>query len=110
VTAKKSERKPAKLNGSSSKQPTAKTPALVASESITNRSGPVFRRWRESKPNPLTREDLAMRMGCCMSTIRNWEDGKGTREPRVSQLIKLERIKPGLIVKLFRPVLHSLAS
>jgi ribosome-binding protein aMBF1 (putative translation factor) len=107
VTAKKTKRKPVKANGSS---PRKHSKSNGVSEPVANRTGRIIRRHRESKPNPLTREDLAMRMGCCMSTIRNWEDEKGTREPRISQIRKLEEIKPGLIVKLFHQELRSAVS
>jgi DNA-binding transcriptional regulator YiaG len=104
VTAKKPKGKFAKSNGSA---PTKEETKAFNVEKL-NGTGRIMRRWRESKPNPMTREELAKRMGCCMSTIRNWEEEKGSREPRTSQLLRLEDIKPGLLAKLFRSVWRAL--
>jgi DNA-binding transcriptional regulator YiaG len=106
VTVKKPKGKSAKPNGSSPTPTKEETKAFNVEK--LNGTGRIMRRWRESKPNPMTREELAKRMGCCMSTIRNWEEEKGSREPRTSQLLRLEDIKPGLLPKLFRSVWRAL--
>jgi transcriptional regulator with XRE-family HTH domain len=62
----------------------------------TTRVGRTVRDWRERAR--LTREELAMKTGRCLSTIRNWEKD---REPRVSDLVMLEEIHPGLVRALF---------
>lgn len=46
----------------------------------------------------MTRDAVALRTGRCVSTIRNWEAG---RDPRVFDLIDLEKAKPGLVELVF---------
>jgi len=59
-------------------------------------TGRAVREWREHAS--LTREELAMKTGRCLSTIRNWEKD---REPRASDIGMLESVAPGLVRRLF---------
>ncbi|MDD1677678.1 MAG: helix-turn-helix transcriptional regulator [Methanomicrobiales archaeon] len=53
--------------------------------------------WREGEPS-LSREDLASKMDRSMATVQRWErDG----DPRLSEVDKMNRIKPGLVDKIF---------
>ena len=54
--------------------------------------GEALQAWREA--NKLSREELAVALGCSCVTIRNYERGK--REPTASVLLQLERAHPGL--------------
>ncbi len=54
----------------------------------------------------MTREELAEKTDRCMSTIRNWEKD---REPRVSDIREMERVKPGLVKRLFPEVFRAVA-
>jgi len=59
----------------------------------------VIRQWREDGGAPLTREEVAATIGVSISTVVRWENEK-TSDPRLSEILKLERIKPGLAAKL----------
>lgn len=64
--------------------------------------GEIIRQWREGGNEPMTRDAVALRTGRCVSTIRNWEAG---RDPRVFDLIDLEKAKPGLVELVFNAAL-----
>lgn len=49
--------------------------------------------WRAA--NALTREQVAVHLGCSWATIRGYELGK--REPLISIVLLLEKWHPGLI-------------
>jgi hypothetical protein len=59
--------------------------------------GDIIKRWRKSDPESLTRDELASKMGCCVSTIRNLELG---RDLKVLMLFEFERVKPGLLPQI----------
>ena len=71
--------------------------------------GQVIRTWREGggTGKRLTRKVLAKRIGRCDTTIRNWERGHPGQEPRMRDLVKMERAKPGLICMLFPGATHE---
>lgn len=60
--------------------------------------GEAIRQWRENGDKPLTREELAEKIGRCISTVRNWERGT---EPRFTDIKLMESAKPGLVKLLF---------
>jgi hypothetical protein len=66
--------------------------------------GEIIRQWREGGDDPMTRDAVALRTGRCVSTIRNWEAG---RDPRVFDLIDLEKAKPGLVELVFNAALQK---
>jgi hypothetical protein len=64
-----------------------------------------LRRWRERSIPVMTREALSAELGHylarprALSTIRKWETGES--EPRVSDILAMEFVKPGLVEMLF---------
>jgi ribosome-binding protein aMBF1 (putative translation factor) len=76
-------------------QPTVRQPKYP-------RSGKIIREWREHGEVPFSREEVAAKIGRCISTILRWETGQA--EPRISHIRQMERIKPGLVDALFAPL------
>jgi hypothetical protein len=70
--------------------------------------GQVIRTWREGggTGKRLTRKVLAKKIGRCDTTIRNWERGHPGQEPRMRDLVQMEKAKPGLICMLFPTARH----
>jgi hypothetical protein len=66
--------------------------------------GEIIRQWREGGDDPMTRDTVASRTGRCVSTIRNWEAG---RDPRIFDLIDLEKAKPGLVELVFEAAISK---
>jgi len=64
--------------------------------------GEIIRQWREGGDVPMTRDAVALKTRRCVSTIRNWETG---RDPRVSDLVDLEKAKPGLVALVLEAAL-----
>jgi len=71
---------------------------------LADQIGPILRDWRESEPRPLTRDQVAEASRRCAATIRNWENG---RQPRIVDIFDLERVKPGLVRRIFGLFLRS---
>lgn len=63
--------------------------------------GRAIREWRESEVGGKTvsMEELAVKIERSLSTIQRWE--RGVLQPKVSDLQKMDKVKPGLLERLF---------
>lgn len=63
--------------------------------------GRAIKEWRESgdEKHVLTMEQLAGKIRRSMSTVQRWE--RGAIEPKVSDLQRMDSVKPGLLELLF---------
>lgn len=58
------------------------------------RPSTAIRTWRQLPPSALTQQALARALRQSTSTIMRWEAGR--TEPRISEVLKMEAMRPGL--------------
>jgi len=80
---------------------------MTAEADVKNRAtklrriGRAIREWRESGDDRshLSMEQLASKIRRSMSTVQRWD--RGALEPKVSDLQRMDSVKPGLLERLF---------
>lgn len=70
----------------------------VATFDDVKRAARVIQAWRTGGEY-MSREALASAIGVSLSTVVRWENEQ-TSDPRLSELLEMERVKPGLLKKL----------
>lgn len=61
------------------------------------RVGRAIEAWREHER--LRQEEVAAKLGRSMSTVQRWE--RGLQDPRLSDIVAMEKLRPGLVPRLF---------
>jgi transcriptional regulator with XRE-family HTH domain len=60
-------------------------------------TGEIIKQWRQSVP--LTREQLAVAVGRCMTTVARWERNKV--EPRIADVRSMREVDESIVERLF---------
>ena len=62
--------------------------------------GDAIYAWQREEP-VVSPERIAVATGACVSTVFRWKkEGTARLEPRVSDLVLMERLKPGLLARV----------